>query len=64
MDETISYSDIESDSDLGPIFFMEDNMSTDESDTDGGLNDENIPNNQNHVSKFSFSSSFSLLNTI
>ena len=45
-----------SDSDSGPIFFMQDDMSTtDESDTDGDLNNMNMPNNQNqNVSKFSF----------
>ena len=57
MDETITYSNFESDSDLGPIFFMEDDMSTDGSDNDDGLCEENIPNNQNknqnNVSKFS-----------
>ena len=54
MDETIAYSDFESDSDLGP---MEDDMSTDRSDNDDGLHEENIPNNQNqnqnNVNKFS-----------
>ena len=59
MDETITYSDFESESDsnLGPIFFMEDDMSTNGSDNDDGLCEENIPNsqnqNQNNVSKFS-----------
>ena len=47
---------VDSDSDSGPIFFMQDDMSTtDESDTDGDLNNADMPNNQNqNVSKFSF----------
>ena len=50
MDETITYSDVNSDSDLGPIFFMQDDMSTtDEIDTDGDLNNMNMPNNQNQI---------------
>ena len=53
----IAYSDFESDSNSGTIFFMEDNMSTDGSDNDDGLHEENIPNNQNqnqnNVNKFS-----------
>ena len=63
MDETITYFDFNSDSDSGPIFFMQDDMSTrDESDTDGDLNNVNMPNNQNqNVSKFSFQGSIYLM---
>ena len=43
MDETVAYSDVDSDSDLGPIFFMQDDMSTsDESNTGGDLNNANM----------------------
>ena len=54
MDETIIYSDFKSDSDSDPIFMMDDDLSTDESD--GKLNNDVAHNNQNqdNVSKFIF----------
>ena len=62
MDEIIFYSDVNSGSDLGPIFFMQDDMSTtDESDTDGDLNNVNMPNNQNQ--NVSFFLGINLFNT-